>query len=225
MESDGRQDSASGELPPWAAAFDPAANLQVLSELQRKGLEAARQLVERFAGTIDGRDGAAGRYPGGGPSPGDDSGPTSAVDGLIDLWAELAKGTMRAVLAQVAQVVAPAGGDGAPGGVKRVVVDRSGQQGAPVAATEIWLHNESQSERRDLRPHCGELRSADGVRLSASVVFEPPRIDRLPGRSSQGLMARVREIADDAIAGTYRGVVLVDGLPDVWLTLEVVVSP
>ncbi|MGI9053155.1 MAG: hypothetical protein ACR2HQ_10975 [Ilumatobacteraceae bacterium] len=231
MDSDGRQDRASGELPPWAAAFDPAANLQVLSELQRTGLEAARQLVDRFAGSISDDGGPAPQYPGAGTGTGDsgpgDGGPAaSGLDGLIDLWAELAKSSLRALLTQLgaAGMGASAGGDGASGATRRVVVERGRRPDAPAASTEIWLHNESHVERRDLRPHCGELRSADGALLAAGVAFAPLRIERFAGRSSQAVTLRVRDVADDAVVGTYRGVVLVEGLPDVWLTLEVVVT-
>ena len=226
MEPDGRQDRASGELPPWAAAFDPAANLQVLSDLQRRGLEAARQLVERFAGSMDGAGEPAPQYPGTGTGPGGSYQP-SGFDALIDLWAELAKGTLRALVKQLGAsgMATSAGGDGVSGGTKRVVVERGRRPDAPAGATEVWLHNESQAERRNLRPHCGELRSADGSRLTANVMFAPSQIERLPGRSSQAFMLRVRDVADDAVVGTYRGVVLVEGLPDVWLTLEVLVTP
>ena len=48
-------DGAAGTTPPWSAAFDPAANVRALTDLQRSGLEAAQVLIERFIQTMDSR--------------------------------------------------------------------------------------------------------------------------------------------------------------------------
>ena len=48
-------EGAAGTTPPWSAAFDPAANVRALTDLQRSGLEAAQVLIERFIQTMDSR--------------------------------------------------------------------------------------------------------------------------------------------------------------------------
>jgi len=209
-----RDQRAAGALPPWAAAFDPAGNLRALTDLQRRGLEAAQQLTDRLARAVDGTADPVG------PAPDDSAGVASGLDGLVDLWAELTKGALRVVVSQVGSLAPSPAGDGA-GPDRNVSVVLANGSGA---STEIWLHNESQADQTDLRPHCGELRAADGALLATDVVFEPPTIEVLPGRSSKGVMLRVGEPPADTVPCTYRGVVLVDRLPDAWLTLTVRVT-
>lgn len=214
MEVDRDQLGRSQTLPPWAAAFDPAGNLRALTDLQRRGLEAAQQLTDRLAGAVDG---TAGPVP---PASNDSGGVASGLDGLVDLWAQLTKGALRVVVGQLNASTPNQNGDGGDGvgpdrSVSVVVANGSG------GSTEIWLHNETQGDQTNLRPHCGELRAADGALLAADVVFEPPTIAVLPSRSSKGVMLRVGEPPAGTVPGTYRGVVLVDGLPDAWLTLTV----
>jgi hypothetical protein len=54
------------------------------------------------------------------------------------------------------------------------------------------------------------------------VVCDPGRIDSLPGRSSRGVTVSVRRHGR-VRAGTYRGLIQVEGAPDVWLAVEVIV--
>lgn len=209
---------AADTTTPWSAAFDPAANVRALTDLQRSGLDAAQVLIERFIQTMDGRAGVDGGRP---EQPGD--GPVTGLDGLVDLWADLAKGTLRAFLAQVTTTP---GGPVATGPNDRVqvVLDRDGGQHAAGSAP-MWVHNASRTARHRLRPHCGELRSAAGAQLSAGVTFDPPLIEVLSAGSSEQVTVSV-DVADgaDGAAGSYRGVVLVAGLDDAWLNLEVVVQ-
>ena len=46
----------------------------------------------------------------------------------------------------------------------------------------MWLHNTSSTARDQLRPHCGELRSAAGAQLQAHVTFDPPVVDAVARR-------------------------------------------
>ena len=87
----------------------------------------------------------------------------------------------------------------------------------------MWLHNTSSTARDQLRPHCGELRSAAGAQLQAHVTFDPPVVEQLPAGSSELVTVGVEDADGDAAPGSYRGVVLVAGLDDLWLNLEVVV--
>ena len=192
-------------------------------------------MVERLVATVDGaRDDA-----GGGTRTADDRA-AGDLDGLVDVWADLVKRSLHAMIrlptAAGAGAAPPnqAAGGGAAAGAATVDVGSSsvssplrmsaGRSTAPSAATELWLHNGTPAERRDLRLHCGELRSHQGASLLAHLRFDPDVVT-LPPRSSRGIVVTL-ELADDRAApGTYRGVVLVSGLPDAWLPVEVVVSP
>ncbi|HEY1738969.1 MAG TPA: hypothetical protein VGI86_09680, partial [Acidimicrobiia bacterium] len=88
--------------------------------------------------------------------------------------------------------------------------------------TEAWLHNGTTAGAGPLTLHAGELRAPDGTLLGASVVCDPSRIDSLPGRSSRGVTVSVRRHGR-VRAGIYRGLIQVEGAPDVWLAVEVMV--
>jgi hypothetical protein len=47
-----RRRDGSGEQP-WSSLFDPAANVRALGEIQRRGLQAAGELVDRLVGDAD----------------------------------------------------------------------------------------------------------------------------------------------------------------------------
>ena len=49
-----RRRDGSGEQP-WSSLFDPAANVRALGDIQRRGLRAAGELVDRLVGDADGR--------------------------------------------------------------------------------------------------------------------------------------------------------------------------
>jgi len=209
-------EGAAGTTPPWSAAFDPAANVRALTDLQRSGLEAAQVLIERFIQTMDSRAGVDTARPARG-----DDGAAMGIDGLVDLWADLTKRTLRGFLTQMAT---SAGGPSAtgPDDRVRVLLDRTDGQPARASAP-MWLHNTSSTARDRLRPHCGELRSAAGAQLQAHVTFDPSVVDELPAGSSALVTVRVEDADGGAAPGAYRGVVLVAGLDDLWLNLEVVV--
>lgn len=56
---------------PWSSLFDPAANVRALGEIQRRGLQAAGELVDRLVGDADGHA----------PAPSADDSETGAPDG------------------------------------------------------------------------------------------------------------------------------------------------
>jgi hypothetical protein len=211
--------------------------------VQRRGLRAAGALVDRLAsGLVDLESPAD--LTGGAPSGGERGAPSSAAgDGagaadlaaLAETWAELVRRSMLRWTAPAAD------GDGtdpsrrtdwrvgeAPTGssaVCRVVVPAAvGSNEARVATGELWLHNSTHTEWRDVRVHCGPLLAHGGSVLESCISFAPAHMDVLPGRSSRGLAVSV---ATDGHVhpGTYRGLVLVAGLPEVWAVLEVVVEP
>lgn len=236
---DDRQHSRSDRRP--ASRLDPATGIQALVDVQRRGLHAANELVDRLVRSVDGeRDDVGDADPydtsaGSGASRRDASaapfapGPT---DDLVRLWVEV----VRLGLETFGQFLMP-GGPGRPGGgagaaaldvataastgVVRVVMPPAPSSGANTdrAGAEVWLHNGSADAYSEVALHCGDLRASDGTVLpAASVRFDPSVMD-LPARSSRGVIVSV---GADTPPGTYRGVVLAAGVPDAWLPIEVV---
>jgi hypothetical protein len=233
MADDERERSDDvGDL--WSAAFDPAANLRVLGDIQRRGLRAAGEIVERLVAAVDGPP------PSGERSEGSGAGPSAADLGAgVDLWVEMAKRSLDVVarLATAAGVrpqpekpptLVDVEGKGEQEAIE-LRVHRSGTGSGSGSdsggTTEVWLHNGTQQARSDLRLHCGELRSADGGVLPAGLAFDPEVVAELPARSSRGITVGVAPWEGTAEPGTYRGIVMVTGLADVWLPVTVVVEP
>jgi hypothetical protein len=195
--------------------------VRALGDVQRRGLEAARSIVDGFIAALDGGTSSGATE----QSDGDASRPDAAD--LIALWEQLARGAIDVVagLARVSASTVTGRGD-----VRltwsttpvRVVVDRAG--GSQTGTSQVWLHHDGAANRSALRPHFGELRSAEGTVLDATVTFEPPVVDIGGGSSSQSLLLRVATTDPAATPGTYRGLAFVDGVPDTWLVVEVLVT-
>ena len=92
-------------------------------------------------------------------------------------------------------------------------------------SAHLWLHNTTPSSASGIRPWCPGLTSHSGVALpSSTITCAPVRIDLLdPGASTDILVTAA--VADEAPAGTYHGLVLADGLPDVVFPLCLRVRP
>jgi hypothetical protein len=231
-----------GDERSAAPLFGPAAGMRVLADVQRRGLVAAGELVDRLIGAVDGdHDGgdAAGTptplVPGADPLTTDivsawvhvfqrglqtmaaaarRDGP-GTFDGEQIVTADLARGTVTGALhIQVAAHHSPDNGIASP------ARDRAGRTGS----AEVWLHNGTAEPMTGLRPHSGDLRAHNGSTLPESALrFDPPWLDDLAGRSSRGVVVVV-EAADGVPGGMYRGVLLVAGAPDVWLPIVVSVA-
>ena len=76
----------------------PAANLRALGEIQQRGLEAAGDLVDRMVKAVDG-DGTGDAAPRASRS----ASTTSDVDRLFDLWADLFRRSVQAMVQPFAQ--------------------------------------------------------------------------------------------------------------------------
>ena len=201
--------------------LDPTEGAPTLGEIQRRGLRAAGELVDRLIVAVDGDGDERGNSTGDGPGPATAS-PT--VD-LVRVWLELLQRGVEAL-------DGAAGGGGFSGaatadlgagtatGVVRIRLD-----GERRASAEVWLHNGTAEAIAGLAFHCGELRAADGTSLPAGAIrFGPSRLDELPARSSRGVAVEAT-VPGGTAAGAYRGVILVAGAPDVWLPIEVRVLP
>jgi hypothetical protein len=232
--------------------LDPAANARALGEIQRRGLRAAGELVDRLIGAVDGE----GRGEAAAADDGDDradgsrtaagsSGESAASPpaDLLQLWMDVFQRGLQAMAAMARPDGAQAAGGGpiatadvgrgtATGAVQVTVgADRSGvvpagSNGQPgrTGSAEVWLHNGTSEARSGLRLHTGDLRTHDGSTLPAPALrFDPPSLDELPARSSRGVMV-VADVTDAVPGGVYRGVLLVAGAPDVWLPIVVTVA-
>lgn len=201
----------------WMAALDPAANVRALGEIQRRGLDAARQLVDQLIAMVDGaaqaspRDETA-RGSTGGQVAGD-------VERLIEGWAALTKDTLRTMGALYTQAYA---GPASSRGGRPVRLESGPETGAPVE--QLWLHNTTSDPVSAVRLHCGDLRSPTAASIPASgIEFSPAAVDRLEAGTSVPVQVTVAVPAGTP-PGVYRGTVLATGLADVWLPLEVVVT-
>ena len=218
--------------------LDGGAQGREFVDVERRGLLAADELVDRLVGVVDGdHDDRAGqpRAESDGPSSRRAAPPRlGGAEDLMRLWVQF----LRVGLDAFADLL-PSEGAGGPDdcahaalvdtrgvatGMVRISVaraDSASDDDTDPPRAEVWLHNGSRAPGPAVALHCGDLRAADGAVLpAASVRFDPPLVD-LPARSSQGVGVSVD---GDASPGTYRGVVQATGIPDAWLPIEVVIA-
>jgi hypothetical protein len=198
---------------PWARVFDPVANARALSAIQARGFSAATQLVDRFVQIAetsmkDAAPGAAG---------GKDAAPDGGdVELMLTSWWSMFGRLLRSVPGASASrgdgAAFDLSGGHAEGGVALIA------DGPGVVASEVWLHNRGSDDIESAALRCSDLLAHDGAVLSAGGVwFAPPRMP-LPARSSRGVRVEV-EVTPDIAVGCYRGTLLVEGHPDLWLPL------
>jgi hypothetical protein len=205
---------------PWASVFDPAANARALSAIQAEGFRAASRIVNRFVRAVEPKADA--------PTP--DSGigdPSTAGDGIQEFerltrawWAMAGQFLLRSLPA-----TAKAGSEqisldvSAPGAGRGVNFDVAvGDSGS----SEIWLHNRGSDDRGDLRLHASDLLSHDGSVISAAAVRIDTEVVPMPARSSRGVVVTV-DVASGVRPGVYRGTLLANGNPDLWLPVMLTV--
>ncbi len=190
--------------------------IDAMTDVQRRSAEAAGALVERLVSSVDGHAHEPREETDGARRPSDAE---DALAGMAKLWREsvtsLANALSGAPSGDVtARIDVSAGAVPSP---LRVTLDAETLSGA----AEVWLHNPSGEVFDKLRVHCGPPRASDGTTIDAEALVAIPDSFDLPARSSRGTVIGV--VAPDAAPGTYRTLVLVDGLPDQWLPLEIVV--
>ncbi len=215
--------AASGGELPWAAVFDPAANMRALTGIQAEGLRAASGLVDRFiriaATGLNGIEGGAETSTG-------DSRGNGRQDRRADLFgATDIEPLLRSWLAMMEQMLpgaAPPEHDGAEGAAldfsRSVASGRIELTAHPqeTARAEVWLRNPGRADLGPVRLRCGDLLAADGGTVPATTVRIDPAAVPMPARSSRGIELSVH--VDAGVApGWYRGTLLAQGYPELWL--------
>ncbi len=202
----------------WASVFDPSVNIRALGEIQARGFRAATEVVNRFV-----RMGA----PASDADPVDrdqsssESTPSAPdVDQVLQLWQRLAT----QAVTSLRDVTRPQNSDATfdvqhatSSGVVSLVAGESG-----AVSTEVWLHNAGAEDLGKVRLRCSDLLAHNGTVIASSLVgFEPDTVPMVP-RCSRGVTVQV-DVPDHTGPGTYRGTLLADGHPDIWLPVVLTV--
>jgi hypothetical protein len=224
MRGNSENGDGPGDELPWASVFDSAANMRALSAIQSEGFRAASSLVDRFVRVatrgLDGR--AATSEPLSRDQRADLFGATD-IEPLLRSWWALAGQLLLGAdprVADPAEVRPAAALDvstaDAKGGVTLDVVRPS------KATTEVWLHNTGATDLGTTRLRCSDLLADDGsVVASSAVTFDSADIP-MPGRSSRGIDMSI-DVDQEIKPGLYRGTLLAEGHPDLWLPVVLTV--
>jgi hypothetical protein len=204
----------------WASVFDPSVNIRALGEIQARGFRAATDVVNRFVRM-------AGPVPDADPGDRDESPsePTASapdVDQVLQLWQRLATRAVESLRDVSRPQSVDATVDVQHATSSGVVSLVAGEGGA--VSTEVWLHNAGAEDHGKMRLRCSDLLAHDGAVIASSKVgFEPDTVPMVP-RCSRGVTVQV-DVPDYTGPGTYRGTLLADGHPDIWLPVVLTVLP
>lgn len=218
----GRGDDGTISDIPWASVFDPVVNVRALGEIQARGFRAATDLVDRFIRQ-------APQSAGGSADPSTtEATPADATERPAPN-AEQVLGAWQRLVGQAVQSLGERGkadhgaafdfvGETATGNVHLE------SAGSGTVAGEVWLHNGGLVDLGKIRLRCSDLLAHDGAVISSEAVrFDPDPVD-MPARSSRGVTVEV-DVDDGVRPGSYRGTLLADGFPDVWLPIALRISP
>jgi hypothetical protein len=215
-----RGDEGSLSDIPWASVFDPAVNIRAIGEIQARGFRAATEVVNRFIRTADTKpvaDPADNKE-----APSDQAKPPPDVDRVLQLWQRLATQaveSLRGAAQPRGEVAAVDIQHATSSGAISLVASESG-----TVSTEVWLHNRGADDLGKVRLRCSDLLAHDGALIeSAMVRFEPDTVPMV-ARCSRGVTVEI-DVPDDIAAGNYRGTLLADGYPDIWLPVVLSVLP
>jgi hypothetical protein len=221
-DSESNGDRGSIDDLPWASVFDPAANARALSAIQAEGFRAASQIVDRFIRIVTPETQSE---PSPAPPPRADG--ASAANVVSDLET-LTRSWWSMVGRMLLQSAPKAIGSGDDGTLDLANVESAGQIKLEAgvggtASAEVWLHNRGSDDLGEVALRCSDLLSAEGSVFQAeSIVLEPADVP-MPARSSRGIALNVR-VAEYVRPGLYRGTLLVDGHPKLWLPVTLVVT-
>jgi hypothetical protein len=201
---------------PWASVFDAETNLRAFGAIQARGFRAATELVNRFVkgpdknGKTEPRQSTPqvkqnGRNIGGATG--------LDVDWLMSSWESVVSRLFQTPRGPLGPL-GPATLDLAKTDADGLVLLEAG--GGACASTEVWLHNGGPADLGLVSVRCSDLLAHDGrVIDSGAIRFDPERV-LLPARCSRGIRIEM-DLPDDLAPGSFRGMLLADGHPDVWL--------
>lgn len=216
----------NGELP-WASVFDPAANARALTAIQAEGLRAASQIVDRFVRIATNGLNGDGRPSSTVAPPSDDQradlfGATDVEPLIRSWWSVVGQLFIRSAPPRVQDSPDTATLDFSNAGARgQASLDAAG---VGVVNAEVWLHNAGANDLGQVRLRCSDLLSADGCVVSSSVMAVNPAVVPIPARSSRGIEVKI-EVAQHVQPGVYRGTLLVEGHPNLWLPVVLTVHP
>jgi len=215
-----RDNEANASDIPWASVFDPALNIRALGEIQARGFRAATEVVNRFIRPADTKsvtDSADSEQ-----APGEQNTPPPDVDQVLQVWQRLAAQAVESLRGAAQPRVEVASVDiqhATSSGAVSLVASEPG-----AVSTEVWLHNHGAEDLGKVRLRCSDLLAHDGAVIdSAMVRFEPDTVPMV-ARCSRGVTVEI-DVPDDIAAGNYRGTLLADGYPDIWLPVVLSVLP
>lgn len=199
---------------PWASLFDPATNVRALGEIQARGFRAASDLVDRFVRTAAAEGAPPHRAE-------HDDRPDASRVGRA--WQKLIGDLVDALRQneQAAQPFASAIFDLVEDDAMGSVVIRAESAGDAVGV--VWLHNSGHDGLGTVRLRCSDLLANDGSTIGSDRIGLDPVEVPMPARSSRGVVISIR-IDEGVATGVYRGTLLVEGHPDIWLPVLLTVA-
>src|ERR1700724_1562956 len=214
----------SSELP-WSSVFNSSANMRALSAIQADGFRAASELVDRFVRmAAAGLNGSESSAP---PVDGDaaDLYGATGLEPFVTSWWAIVDQLLRVSsprrttdTAEPETATLDFAAEQATGQLQLCAV-------APgAAAAQGWLHNRGAVDMGKVALRCSGLLSPDGTLVAGRLMRFEPDIVPMPARSTRGVTVEV-DIDEHVVPGSYRGMLLADGHPDVWLPIELVVKP
>jgi len=215
-----RDNDANASDIPWASVFDPALNIRALGEIQARGFRAATEVVNRFIRPADTKsvtDSADSEQ-----APSEQATPLPDVDQVLQVWQRLAAQaveSLRGATQPRAEVASVDIQHATSRGAVSLVASEPG-----AVSTEVWLHNHGAEDLGKVRLRCSDLLAHDGALIdSAMVRFEPDTVPMV-ARCSRGVTVEI-DVPEDIATGNYRGTLLADGYPDIWLPVVLTVLP
>jgi hypothetical protein len=226
-------DAGNSELP-WASVFDSTANARALSAIQSEGFRAASELVDRCVRiAAKGLGGANQFVPPATARTHDERADILGATNLEPLirgwWSMVGQYLQGSIPDSVPRVVREPGSTDQPASFDFSNAETKGALGleaaiSSAALADVWLHNTGAEDRGEIRLRCSDLMADHGGVVRAGAVTFSPAAVPMPGRSTRGIGIEIK-VADDIVPGVYRGNLLAEGYPKLWLSVVLTVRP